>query len=159
MDATRFDRLNNRHRECLRLYAQRYSTAEIARIIGISENTANSYLTEAARLLDAGGRPGAAAALAQYEADHLESRGRFSAGDAPPPPPSTSDPAKAEEARGPTKTWTALLPLRLGARNNELSIVARLAWIPFIALLFASGFGMFAQGIRIISDLVRGTLH
>lgn len=68
MPVERIEQLTQRQRECLRLYQQRYRVKEIARALGISENTASGYLTEAATLLGVGGRQAAAQALAAFEA-------------------------------------------------------------------------------------------
>lgn len=67
IDADLHKRLSTRHRECLRLYHQRYRLKPMARLLGISENTVGGYLTEAVHLLNAGGRIDAAEMLAQYE--------------------------------------------------------------------------------------------
>jgi hypothetical protein len=54
-------------------------------------------------------------------------------------------------------TWRKLLPIRTeGSTSNDLGIVARLLWIPLLALLFAIGFGMLATAVRVVSDLVAG---
>ncbi len=80
MPPTRFTKLTTRQRECLRLYHQRLRIKEIAGTLAISENTASGYLTEAAAILNAGGRRAAAAALVAFENDHPDARGRFSTG-------------------------------------------------------------------------------
>jgi DNA-binding CsgD family transcriptional regulator len=124
MDEAPVDRLSTRHRECLRLYGRRYKVKEIARELGISDNTVNGYLTEAARLLNVG-RTEAAALLLAREAAHPDSRGRFSAGDEPAPIPPIPSPQRAPAE--PISVWSAIFPLRpMGGQSNTLPWQTRL---------------------------------
>lgn len=136
MDTSRTDRLTRRHRECLRLYHQRYRLKEIGQTLGISENTVGTYLTEAAALLDVGGRRSAAGYLATFEAAHPDSRGRFSVGDNEPVIGTPFISEEGEAALATPKSWTALLPFPVtkGA-TNELGPAARIFWIAAITLL------------------------
>lgn len=147
-------RLTSKQRECLRLYAARYRVKEIAAALGgISENTVGSHLSEATRLLGAPGRAAAAAMLTAHEAAHPESRGRFSVGDAAPPPMleplSAQDPPRPSDGR-----WDRLLPLRLGKGDpNDLPPPVRLFWIVALAIVLAFAFGQLAIGARLLSDV------
>lgn len=153
----RIEQLTTRQRECLRLHHQRYRVKEIARALGISENTASGYLTEATALLGVGGRAAAAAALAAFEAAHPDARGRFSAGDAPPPlPPSPeppADPAPAVDTAPPSRSGTIWWPLRSGS-GNDLTVAQRFLWVFLLAFLLVAGFGLFAFFVRTLSDIV-----
>ncbi|WP_132907538.1 LuxR C-terminal-related transcriptional regulator [Sphingomonas sp. BK235] len=162
MSPDRFAKLTTRQRESLRLYHQRYRVKEIARALAISENTVSGYLTEATALLDVGGRPAAAAALAAHEAAHPETRGRFSVGDPTPRPdaepssPGDDAPAPAAAA-GPRSAPHAPGPLRLPFRNgdgNDLTIAQRLFWLGAIVFALVTGFGLFALFVRTLSDVV-----
>jgi len=99
-------------------------------MLGISENTVGGYLTEAVHLLNAAGRIDAAEMLAQHEAAHPESRGRFSAGD----DHSISAPIPAmhrgEQAISAAPGWTAFFPTRFNRGGpNDLSWRQRLTAI------------------------------
>ena len=130
MDADLHKRLSTRHRECLRLYNQRYRLKPMARMLGISENTVGGYLTEAVHLLNAAGRIDAAEMLAQYEATHPESRGRFSAGDdhsIAVPIPAVH---RGEQATSAAPGWTTFFPTRSNRGGpNDLSWRQRLTAI------------------------------
>jgi len=140
MDADLHKRLSTRHRECLRLYHQRYRLKPMARMLGISENTVSGYLTEAVHLLNAAGRVDAAEMLAQYETAHPESRGRFSVGD----DHSISVPIPAvrqgEGAISAAPGWTTFFPTRSNRGGpNDLSWRQRLTAIfsGLLLLIFA----------------------
>lgn len=134
MDANRIENLAPRQRECLRLYHRRYRVKEIAQELGISENTVSSYLTEAANQLNAGGRRGAAALLAEFEATHPKSGGPFSVG----ADTQQMDPSElAEEMDASVRTDRPDIlpfPTKAGAAN-ELAISTRLFWIVAIILM------------------------
>lgn len=53
-----------------------------------------------------------------------------------------------------------LLPVRRpGQRSNDLPVVARLLWIPAIAVILAVGFGMLASGLKVLADLIERLSH
>jgi len=156
MDEAQIDRLGTRHRECLRLYGRRYKVKEIARELGISDNTVNGYLTEAARLLNVG-RSEAAALLIAHEAAHPNSRGRFSAGDeAPPPPPSPVPQRVATES---ATVWSAIFPLRpTGGQSNTLPwqtrLLAILIQLILLILLIAVAVAMYTIYLKPLASLL-----
>lgn len=153
MATDRIRNLTTRQKEVLRLYHQRYRVKEIATHLAISENTASGYLSEAANLLDAGGRGAAARVLAEFEAAHPESRGRFSADDPTPRP--SRDVAPPGNPAPAAPVVRAPVGLRLPIRQedgNELSILERLFWIPALAIALAIGFGMLTVGLKILGD-------
>ena len=136
MDTSRIDRLTKRHRECLRLYHQRYRLKEIGNTLGISENTVGTYLTEATALLGVGSRRSAAGYLMTFEATHPNSRGRFSVGDSAPPVAETFISEEGEAALPTTQAWVSLMPFPAAkGATNDLGAGARLAWIAIITLL------------------------
>jgi len=136
MDTSRIDRLTKRHRECLRLYHQRYRLKEIGQALGISENTVSTYLTEAAAILDVGGRRSAANFLTTFEATHPDSRGRFSVGDNEPVLGTSFISEEGEAALPAPQVWTAFLPIpATKGATNELGTAARILWICAITLL------------------------
>ena len=151
------DRLTDRQREALRLYARRLQVKEIAALMGISQNTASGYLTEAAGLLALGGRKAAAAALLEHETSHPEARGRFSVGE-PLPGFATDTPSSAaqtpivQEAPPHSTSWWP--PFRTGV-GNDLTVAQRFVWFGVVTFGLVVGFGMFAFFVRTISDLAR----
>ena len=168
-----FERLSPRHRDCLRLVYRRKRTKEIAALLGLSPGTVSGYCNEAIRILGARDRIDAAERLAAHEGDE----GDVPGSSATPPSsaaavsfasPSDRHPPSGWVAGTPTDrsvelptaavpTWRKLLPIRTeGSTSNDLGIVARLLWIPLLALLFAIGFGMLATAVRVVSDLVAG---
>lgn len=161
MSGERFEQLTQRQRECLRLYHRRYRIKEIARELSISENTASGYLTEAAALLNVGGRQAASAALASFEAAHPEARGRFSVGDSAGQSlpthvsPAETAPANETVAVAPPMTWAVRLPFRQGD-GNDLSIAQRFLWLAIIVVGIFTGFGLFAIFVRTVSDVFAG---
>lgn len=53
-----------------------------------------------------------------------------------------------------------LLPIRrTGQRTNDLPVVARLLWIPAIAVILAVGFGMLASGLTVLAALIERLGH
>ena len=155
MSIERIQQLTTRQREVLRLHHRRLRVKEIAGRLGISDNTASGYLTEAAALLGVGGRQAAAAALAAYEATHPEARGRFSVGDenlpSPPVDPVPAASVPASTMAEPPRRWGFPISRRVG---NELSIVERLLWIFALAVAFAVGFGMLSVGLRVVGEVL-----
>jgi DNA-binding CsgD family transcriptional regulator len=156
MDEAQIDRLGTRHRECLRLYGRRYKVKEIARELGISDNTVNGYLTEAARLLNVG-RSEAAAQLLAHEAAHPDSRGRFSAGDdAPLAPPSPVPQRVTTES---VTIWSAIFPLRpTGGQSNTLPwqtrLFAILIQLILLILLIAVAVAMYTIYLKPLGSLL-----
>lgn len=181
MSRDRFEKLTIRQRECLRLYHQRYRVKEIARELGISENTVSGYLTEATALLGVGGRPAAAAALVAHEgqdvanlafssmpSDHRNTGGRFSVGDTTPLPAADepdrrSVAARSEPRHAPPDTarmpaWMMWLPLRNGD-GNDLTVAQRFVLLGLVTFLLVAGFGLFAFFIRTVSELAGAIGH
>lgn len=150
------DRLSPRQRECLRLYWTRQATSkEIARELGIGKATVDGYIAEAVATLGARDRR-EAARLAFGEppvgpgATPAGPEASPAGEEAMPPAPSGGDPARV----APAFDWGSVLPLRTGA-HNDLSIAARFIWIFLLAVAAAVGFGAFASGVRVVSDLFR----
>jgi DNA-binding CsgD family transcriptional regulator len=154
MSPDRFERLTRAQRECLRLYNQRYRVKTMAEMMGgISPNTVSSYLSEAVAVLGAAGRAAAATALAEWESAHPEARGRFSAGDIPPPVHVIAVPTEDPPPQ-PVRPWQAYLPFRTAKGTpSDLHPLTRLFWIVAIALLAAIGFGQLAVAARVLTDL------
>ena len=155
METNRINRLTRSQREALRLYHERYKLKAIAEMMdGISPNTVGSYLTEAVAVLDAPGRPAAATMLAEWEATHPESRGRFSAGDLPLPVPINLLAPQGTPPAPPNRPWQAMLPFRTSkGAPSDLSPAVRLTWIFVLAIALAVGFGDLANAARLITDL------
>jgi len=177
-----FERLSPRHRDCLRLVYRRKHTKEIAVLLGLSPGTVSGYCNEAIRILGARDRIDAAERFALHEGvdvaapapagaasgDIEAAPAPFSSGYPTVAAPSDRHPPSGWVAATPTDrsvelptaavpTWRKLLPIRTeGSTSNDLGIVARLLWIPLLALLFAIGFGMLATAVRVVSDLVAG---
>lgn len=136
-----FEKLSPRQREVLELYWTRRATSkEIARELGIARSTVDGYFAEALDMMGAKDRR--EAALLAF-------------GPAPPipfPTPAAIGPMPARVA--PPPDWARWLPLRTGA-HNDLSIPVRLFVITGLAVVLAIGFGAFADGVRVLSDLLR----
>lgn len=148
----RFHRLSPRQRECLRLVYERKRTKEIAILLGLSVGTVGTYCTEAIRILEARDRVDAAEQLHAFEEGcapqgvQLEPVGVVERSN-----------MTAEPGLPTPRNWRRLLPFRLsGAAHNDLSPLARLAWIPVLALIFAIGFAVLADTVRLASDIVAG---
>ena len=130
MDADLHKRLSTRHRECLRLYHQRYRLKPMARILGISENTVGGYRTEAVHVLNAAGRLAGAEILAQNETAHPAKRGRVSGGDHQSIYPAIPDVHRGEQAISAAPGWTTFFPTRSNRGGpNDLSWRQRLTAI------------------------------
>jgi DNA-binding CsgD family transcriptional regulator len=67
MDPAKFDKLKERHRQCLRLVFENYGAKEIGRKLGISHHTVNEYLREAREALGVRRSIDAARLLITYE--------------------------------------------------------------------------------------------
>ena len=155
MDSDRFQRLQPRHRDVLRLAYDRKISKEIAAELGLADGTVKTYCTEAIRILDARNRRHAAELLHDHEAG--ENVGATPARVEPP----SGGVAESERLRpavgSAAPDWGRLLPFRYkDAPGNDLSVSARLFWIVALAFAFAIGFGAVAGGARVVSDLFGG---
>ncbi|WP_448663964.1 LuxR C-terminal-related transcriptional regulator [Sphingomonas sp. CJ20] len=156
--ANRVSRLTKRHKECLRLVAQGYTSKEIGRQLGISYSTVDNHLLAAVQLLEVPGRAEAARKLADYEQAvareqqraPAESRSLDAVGPANPhaagigqelprqprPVAETTNPAD-ENPQASNSRWTRnlsrLLP-PIGGRENDLSGSQRIYAIARISL-------------------------
>lgn len=129
--------LAERHRRVLRLYAQRYRLKEIARELSLSENSVNTYLTEAVQILQVGGRRAAADALERHEGPSRFSRYPVSVPDSPPDAGADEGSQTEGEPRdyGPPR-----LPLRpKSGVPNRLPVHVRLLWMLALLIVLISG--------------------
>ncbi|UVO50141.1 LuxR C-terminal-related transcriptional regulator [Sphingomonas sp. SUN019] len=130
MDDSQLPLLAERHRKVLRLYRERFRLKEIARELSLSENSVNTYLTEAVQILGAPGRRAAADALARFEDPSRNSRYRPSVPEIPPELIVPPEPQRRDDAA----KSDGFLPLRpIDGAPNSLPAHARLLWI--VALL------------------------
>lgn len=130
--------------ECLRLVYERRTSKEIAAEIGLSAATVDSYITDAVALLGARNRRHAAELL--HRTAPPEKFGSQS-------PRDDEDPVPIQEPARPPFRWTDWLPFRQpGAFGNDLHPAIRILFIPILAVLLATGFGMLAVGARVVSD-------
>lgn len=170
MDDARFSRLSNRQRDVLRGVAALKRTKQIAVELGIAPGTVDGYIAEAVRALGATDRGEAARGLLRYEAAAPGKSGVQSSwvggvadtgAGRPPPVAEPETPSRigqdAEVAR--PLSWMPLPIRRKGQRGNDLSVGARLLWIPAIALILAIGFGMLANGLKVLADLIERLSH
>ena len=154
-DDTRFERLSPCQRQCLRLVYDRKKSGQIATALGLSVGTIHGYCNDAVRTLGARDRIDAAEQFVAWEksneSDPLEVQ-LHNAGVAP------AEPVAPIEAIGTAEPgWRRLLPMRLeGSYDNDLGVLARLLWIPLIAVVLAIGFAAIADTVRVASDLVAG---
>lgn len=150
-DAHRASRLSPRQKQCLRLTYERRTSKEIAATLGLSVGTVNTYITEAVGVLQARNRRDAAELLHACEAAasapdivKLQSEG------VPPLRPSAAGIGAS------SGDWRRLLPVRSkGAIGNDLGIFTRIFWSILGGVILATGFGMLAVGMRVLSDLLR----
>ncbi len=171
MDASRFDRLTKRHRECLQGVRQLKGSKEIADELGIEKSTVDSYLTEAVKVIGARNRRDAALQLERHELGVAtgapDKIGAHSArlSSAPDPLPFVAPPDElvvgqsggiADEPAGVRSSGFRLPYRRKGQAGNDLSIGDRLIWIQVIALGLAIGFGMLMTGLQILTGLLEG---
>lgn len=176
MDESRIDRLSNRHRDVLRGVAALRKSKQIAVDLGIAPGTVDGYIADAVRILGVTDRGEAARLLAQHERLDTtlpapvtppgQSGGQSSWVAAPPSPiAEKAEPVVEPEAvhdAGPRRSTSLadLLPIRrAGQRNNDLPVVARLLWIPAIAVILAVGFGMLASGLKVFAELIERLGH
>lgn len=144
-------RLSPRQIECLALVAQNHSSKEIARLLNLSVNTVNSYISEGVELLGSSNRREAARLIMalQQGADTPDLIGseslRVTAADLMFNKPESGMPlseysiieAKHDEKNGFDFPSDALLGFHLfrGDRShNTLSTLGRLLWIMFVSV-------------------------
>lgn len=153
MDSIARDSLSAQQRECLRLVWDQRSSKEIALQLGISKNTVDGYITEAVTRLGARDRRDAARrCYGESSPDGPPDRiGGDAARVALTAPCVTPILDGALDRASPWRRW---LPFRTGA-HNDLNLVARSFWIIGVAAIVSVGFGAFASGVHVISDLFR----
>ena len=163
-----FDRLSDYQRDCLRRTFRHQTSKEIARDLGKSKFAIDQAIERAVRRLGASSRIDAARALA----DHEGASDRMT-GDpvhlAAPPLSAPSRPTAVGTTGGPiveaarhlsgqppvNRSTSFRLPLRRhGDDGNDLSIGSRLAWLIILPLAMAIAFGMLANGLKLVSDVV-----
>ena len=172
MDDARFADLTEPQRACLRLVLMGKTSKQIARALGISEDTADQRIAAARRKLGAADRSEAARALAAYEGAEpyrtlIYGQPVYPSPDvAAGPPPSTQarptkngvgqqggrgDLLKEDQApyeagpQGRYKPFPWPLPQK-GRQENDLSGWQRLGWILVIATAAALMLGGLASG-------------
>jgi DNA-binding CsgD family transcriptional regulator len=141
IEFNRFSRLNERHKETLRLYHMRFAVKEIARKLKRSPHTITEYLREARELLGVSNSIDAARALAEFEGhiagvpmpERVGSEGEF----ADPGPATASD-----------------IPVPVVRNRFPVDMLSRFALISVIAastIMVAGGTVSVIQGL---TDLV-----
>ena len=163
-----FDRLSDYQRDCLRRTFRHQTSKEIARDLGKSKYAIDQAIERAVRTLGASSRIEAARTLADYEGTsdritgdlvHLAASPRL----APIPEQAvgiTGGPiaeAMVDPVGQPPVNRSIAIPLplrRRGDDGNDLSIGARLAWLIILPLAMAIAFGMLANGLKLVSDVV-----
>jgi hypothetical protein len=125
------------------------TSKEIALKLGLGVGTVDTYISEGVAILRARNRRHAAELFHMYEGDPEYPRkmegeytgvGRERLDESP------------EEAENPSPSWARLLPLRtMGVSANDLSPYLRYLWLVLIAIALATGFGMLAVGIEVLS--------
>ena len=133
--ALRLSALTPKERECLRLVAQQRSSKEIARELGISKASVDTYCNRARAKLGVENRRAAAQLAMMLEAGVVET-----APSAPPPPQA--------QAGQPVATVAVLPPL------SELGPMARLGIIVGGAVVLALAFGMLLSGLQTLNGVV-----
>ncbi|CAM3097120.1 hypothetical protein SPAN111604_03610 [Sphingomonas antarctica] len=163
-----FDRLSDYQRDCLRRTFRHQTSKEIARDLGKSKYAIDQAIERAVRTLGVTSRIDAARALAAHEStsDRIT-------GDpvhlAATPLPAATLPVAADHVGGPVaeaavdlrgqpsvnRSTPFRLPLRRhGEDGNDLSIGTRLVWLIILPLAMAIAFGMLANGLKLVSDVV-----
>jgi DNA-binding CsgD family transcriptional regulator len=146
-----FERLTPRQRACLRLVYDRHISKQIAKKLGISAGTVDTYITDAIATLRAENRRHAAELLHEFERLdatprklELDSSGVADAADFLP----KRDP-------GPQISISQdLLPFRSkGAFGNDLKASQRIFWTAQVGVALAIGFGMLVVGLEVFSRL------
>lgn len=162
-----FDRLSDYQRDCLRRTFRHQTSKEIARDLGRSKYAIDQAIERAVRVLGAASRIDAARALADHEGASDRIAGDPIGLAALP----GGGPGHAAAAGYGTLPGDSLighnrqpdvnprsgfrLPLRRqGEDGNDLSIRARIGWLVVLPVAMAIGFGMLANGLKLISDVV-----
>lgn len=152
MGAADFDRLSEYQRECLRRTFRHQTSKEIARDLDRSKYAIDQAIERAVRILGATSRIEAAQALARYEG--ASDRIAGDPVDLAPTVPAASIPQPAVRTAG-SRGPAFRLPLRRqGEDGNTLGIGARIAWLIILPIALAIGFGMLANGLKLVSDVV-----
>ena len=150
--ANRIARLTKRHRDCLRLVAEGYTSKEIGRRLGISFSTVDNHLHEAKQILEVANRSEAARRLVEHEraiGQELPRQPEIVASDAC----SGEDQPQVPGSRPPFRL-TRLLP-PIGGRENDLPASQRIYAIATIALFSTLAFVACAIVIRASFDALR----
>lgn len=157
MTSTRFDRVTEPQRECLRLVLTRHNSKEIAQTLGVSPVTVDKRIGRAVGTLGVATRFEAARLLALHEG------GTYQPLVYQPPdivPPAESDMIGVSEALTPTDgskaADAAWLPLRpKGGRYNTLTVWQRLLWIFTIPAALAIAVGMLGFGLSVAGKILQ----
>lgn len=139
------ERLTERERDCLRRVARGRSSKEIGAELGISHHTVDLYIKRAIKTLGTTDRRGAARIFEASEGDarrHQRLDTQSPALAEPPPVRSILPPVRKETVSGIRVPF-----LRQGRRDNDLTKVQRLLWIPLLALLFLFVIANFFNGL------------
>ncbi|MGN7930547.1 response regulator transcription factor [Sphingopyxis sp. 22461] len=143
------ERLTPRQRECLRHVYRLRTSKEIALELGLGVGTVDTYISEAVAILRARNRRHAAELFHNFEDDPASPRkmeGEYTGVGRGRPDESP------EKAENPARSWARLLPLRtMGVSANDLSPYLRYFWLVLIAIALATGFGMLAVGLEVLS--------
>ena len=162
MIASRFDRVTEPQRECLRLVLTRRNSKEIALALDISSHTVDKRLGRACATLGVTSRFDAARLLAEHEgapvppaAETYETLVYQSPDVVPPAEPVKVDVTEALTASGggdaAPATWLPIRPP--GGRVNALSVRQRLLWIMTIPAALAVAVGMLGFGLSVAGKL------
>ncbi len=160
-------RLTSRHRECLQLVATNHSTKEIAKLLVLSPNTVDGYISEAKEILGAATRREAARIFNERPVEKAPQKigGEFSRVEQTDALPSVSSSASLTGQRSAMKHLLAVEEVQSDSppsasfhwfrgdrAHNTLSVGQRLIWIG--AATFAAAI-LFLISIAIIDSLAR----
>lgn len=152
MPESRFNRLTQRQRDCLKLVAQGYTSKEIARDLGISYSTVDNHLLAAMQILEAGSRAEAARLFMRNGEDATGQQLPRQPSDLVPPTILTDPPVG--EPTGWRRTLVRLLP-PIGGKDNELTPLQTLAAISritfFSVLAFIACIMVLRMSIKLLS--------
>jgi DNA-binding CsgD family transcriptional regulator len=148
--ALKLSALTPKERECLRLVAQQCSSKEIARELGISKASVDTYCNRARAKLGVDSRRAAAQLLMTLEhgAGPLEPASPAAAANAPGPP-AQAPPVLAPPVLAPTPFAAAPLIPPL----SSLGPMARLGIILGGAVALALAFGMLLSGLQTLNNV------
>ena len=158
MDEGRFNRLSARQHDCLRLLVEHRQSKEIARELGLSLNTVNSYLSGSYEVLQVANRGEAARVYGEFLRRAAPPEPVYESSRVEPEPPTIAYPepegATSEPiARGSLVVAGRRLPFRArGGTRNDLTSPERLAWIAGLAVAMAL---LLVTTINILDALVR----